>query len=174
VRDWLRRSIARRLALAAAVTTDRIFQAFQSGEREESKFTQVSTFGGHPVACAAALANLDILTGERLWENAARMGGYLVEKLRALDSPRVGEIRARGLLIGLELVTDRGSRTPLPEATMIRLQRAIRDAGVIAGRNNDTVPGYCNVLILSPPLILKREEADTIVDAIEAALASRL
>src|SRR5713226_807457 len=77
------------LPLAAAVTTDRIFEAFESGDKDEAKFTQVSTFGGHPVACAAALANLDILTGERLWENSARMGGYLVEKLRALDSPHV-------------------------------------------------------------------------------------
>lgn len=158
------------LPLAAAVATDRVFEAFQSAEKDEAKFTQVSTFGGHPVACAAALANLDILTGERLWENSARMGAYLLEKLHALDSPCIGEIRGRGLLIGMEMVADRASKTPLPEATMIRLQRAIRDAGVIVGRNNDTVPGFCNVLILSPPLTLNHEEADAIVGAIRGSL----
>jgi len=158
------------LPLAAVVATERVFQGFHGDPDSEVKFTQVSTFGGHPASCAAALANLDILTRERLWENSARMGDYLLERLRALDSPRIGEVRGRGLLIGLEIVSDRHDRSPLPEAQMVRLQLAIRDAGVIVGRNNDTVPGYCNVLILSPPLILSREEADTIVSAIVAGL----
>jgi len=54
---------------------------------------------------------------------------------------------------------------------MVQLQREIREAGVLVGRNNDSVPGYCNVLILSPPLILRREQADTIASVIEDALA---
>jgi 4-aminobutyrate aminotransferase-like enzyme len=70
----------------------------------------------------------------------------------------------------MELVTDTG-KTPLAEAKMIRLQREIREAGVLAGRNNDSVPGYCNVLILSPPLTLTHEQADTIVSAIDKCLA---
>ena len=158
------------LPLAATVTTDQVFEAFRAGAAEEAKFTQVSTFGGHPVSCAAALANLDILTGERLWENSARMGEYVAEKLRALDSPWIGEIRGRGLLIGLEMVADRATKAPLPEGAVVKLQRAIRGAGVLVGRNNDTVPGFCNVIILSPPLILSREEADEIVAAIETGL----
>lgn len=154
------------LPLAATVATERVFQAFESDEAE-AKFAQVSTFGGHPASCAAGLANLDIFTREKLWENSARMGLYLMDKLRAIDSPWVGEIRGRGLLIGLEMVTDRASRTPLPESIVAGLQKTMRDAGVIVGRNNDTVPGYCNVLILSPPLTLSRDEADEIVAAIE-------
>jgi len=157
------------LPLAAAIASERVFQAFQGPE--EVKFTQVSTFGGHPASCAAALANLEILTRERLWENSARQGAYLMDRLGALDSRWIGEIRGRGLLIGLELVSDPEARTPLPEASMIRLQRAIRDAGVIVGRNNDTVAGFCNVLILSPPLVLSRAEAEAIVEAIGAGLA---
>jgi adenosylmethionine-8-amino-7-oxononanoate aminotransferase len=159
------------LPLAAAVATERVFQIFQAGESDEAKFTQVSTFGGHPASCAAALANLDILVGERLWENAARMGNYLLEALRAIHSPFIGEVRGRGLLIGLEMVESQDTRAPLPEAAAAGLQRAIRDAGVIVGRNSDTVPGFCNVLILSPPLTLSREQADTIVEALEAGLA---
>jgi adenosylmethionine-8-amino-7-oxononanoate aminotransferase len=152
------------------VASEEIFEAFYGDPESDAKFTQVSTFGGHPTCCAAGLANLDILTRERLWENSASTGAYLFEKLRAIRSPWIGEIRGRGLLIGLELVTD-ANKTPMPEARMVQLLRTMREAGVLAGRNNDTVPGYGNVLILSPPLILSREQADTIASVIQDALA---
>ena len=157
------------LPLGATVASQHIFAAFQGDLDSDAKFAQVSTFGGHPSSCAAGLANLEILTGERLWENAASVGAYLLEKLRSIQSPWIGEIRARGLLIGLEIVTD-AAKTPLPEARMVKLLREIREAGVLVGRNNDSVPGYCNVLILSPPLILSREQADTIAETIAGAL----
>lgn len=157
------------LPLGATVATERIFEAFQA-EDGEAKFAQVSTFGGHPSSCAAGLANLEILTRERLWENSAAVGAYLFEKLRALRSPWIGDIRGAGLLVGMEIVTD-ANKTPLPEVRMVQLQREMREAGVLVGRNNDSVPGYCNVLILSPPLTLNREQADTLVGAIEGALA---
>jgi adenosylmethionine-8-amino-7-oxononanoate aminotransferase len=157
------------LPLAAAVATEPVFEAFES-DQDAAKFTQVSTFGGHPVSCAAAMANLEILTGERLWENAARVGGYLLERFRSLRSRWIGDVRGRGLLIGLELVANQSTREPLPEAQMPRLLKAMREAGVIAGRNSDTVPGYCNVLIVSPPLVLTGEQADTIVAAVERGL----
>lgn len=157
------------LPLGATVATSRVFEAFQ-GDDGDAKFAQVSTFGGHPSSCAAGLANLEILTRERLWENSARTGGYLIERLRALQSRWIGEIRGCGLLIGLEIVTD-AKKTPLPEAEMVRLQREIREAGVLVGRNNDSLPGFCNVLILSPPLTLTRDQADEIVAAIRTVLA---
>jgi taurine-pyruvate aminotransferase len=131
----------------------------------------VSTFGGHPASCAAGLVNLDILTRERLWENAARVGAYLFEKLRAMNSPWVGDLRGRGLLIGLELVANRDDRTPLAEGRVVQLQKMIRETGILVGRNNDSVPGYCNVLILSPPLTLNQEQAGQIADTIESCLA---
>jgi len=158
------------LPLAATVATDRVFEAFRADRDFDPKFTQVSTFGGHPVACAAALANLDILIGERLWENSARVGAYLVDKLRGLDSPWIGEVRGRGLLAGLEMVADRATREPLAEPEVMKLVKRIRDRGVLVGRNNDTVPGLCNTVILSPPLILTESQADTIVGAIGASL----
>ena len=157
------------LPLAATVATDRVFQAFSSAEDDSAKFTQVSTFGGHPCSCAAGLANLDILTEERLWENSARVGAYLRNRLIELRAPSVGEIRGVGLLLGLEMV-EAGTRTPMREAQVISIQRAIRDRGVIVGRNNDTAPGLCNTLTISPPLTLTEGEADIIVDAISASL----
>jgi len=156
------------LPLGATVASERVFEAFYGDG--DAKFAQVSTFGGHPSSCAAGLANLDIFMRERLWENAASVGAYLFDKLKAIRSPWIGEVRGRGLLIGLEIVTD-SAKTPLPEARMVQLQREIREAGVLVGRNNDTVPGYCNVLTLSPPLILTRDEADEMVNAIEGCLA---
>ncbi len=158
------------LPLGATVASERIFETFYGDAQSDAKFAQVSTFGGHPSSCAAGLANLDILTRERLWENSALVGAYLMEKLRAIRSPWIGEIRGRGLLIGLELVTD-AAKTPLPEARMVQLLREIRDAGVLAGRNNDSVPGYCNVLMFAPPLILTHAQADEIAAAVESCLA---
>ena len=143
---------------------------FHGDPTSDAKFTQVSTFGGHPSSCAAALANLDILMRERLWENAAAVGAYLLEKLRGIRSPWIGEIRGRGLLIGIELVTD-AAKTPFSEAQMVRLLREIREAGVLVGRNNDSLPGFCNVITISPPLILTRAQADEIATAIEGCLA---
>ncbi len=158
------------LPLGATVASDRIFEAFHSDPQSDAKFTQVSTFGGHPSSCAAALANLDILTRERLWENSAAVGAYLLDKLRAIRSPWIGDIRGRGLLIGLELVTD-AAKTPFSEERMVQLMKQIREAGVLVGRNNDSLPGFCNVLLLSPPLIVTREQADEIAAAVELGLA---
>lgn len=159
------------LPLGATIASREVFETFLSAHNDKAKFTQVSTFGGHPCSCAAALANLDILTGERLWENAARVGPYLADGLRKLELPAIGQIRAWGLLIGLELVAD-SNRTPLPEPRVIAAQRAIREAGVIVGRNNDTVPGLCNVLTISPPLTLTQAEADTIIAAVKTGLSA--
>ena len=68
------------LPLGATIASRRVFETFLSGRDQSAKFTQVSTFGGHPCSCAAALANLEIITNERLWENAARVGPYLCRR----------------------------------------------------------------------------------------------
>ncbi|MGH7430054.1 MAG: aspartate aminotransferase family protein, partial [Candidatus Methylomirabilaceae bacterium] len=159
------------LPLGATVTTQAIFNAFLGELEEGVHFSQVSTFGGHPVACAAAGVNLEILLKERLWENAESVGNYLMGRLRAIRHPWIGEVRGKGLLIGLELVRDE-NKTPLADRDMASLAAAIKEAGVIVGRNVETVPGLCNVLILSPPLILSKAEADRIADAIETGLTA--
>jgi taurine-pyruvate aminotransferase len=158
------------LPLGATVAHQRVFEAFLSADDPTAKFTHLSTFGGHPASCVAALANLDILCGERLWENSARTGAYLLEQLRGIDDRRIGEVRGVGLLIGMELVN---GKEPLPDAEMAAILKKIRERGVIAGRNSDTVAGYGNVLALSPPLILDTAQADEIVSAIRTTLASR-
>ncbi len=158
------------LPMGAVVATEAVFEAFRSETDANAKFTQVSTFGGHPCSCAAALANIEIFTRERLWENSARVGDHLAGRLGALDHPAIGEVRARGLLLGIELVADRATRAPMPEPDLLRLLKLMREAGVLAGRNNDTVPGFGNVLTLSPPLVLTIEQGDMIVEALSAGL----
>ena len=156
------------LPLGATVASEQVFSAFQ-GDNDRSKFVQVSTFGGHPSSCAAALANLDILMRERLWENAADVGAYLLERLGDIRSRWIAEVRGCGLLIGIELVSD-DSKTPFSEARMVNLMREFREAGLLIGRNVESAPGYGNVLILSPPLILSHEQADTIVTTVTRVL----
>src|SRR5262249_52526124 len=116
-------------------------------------------------------ANLDILCGERLWENAARVGPYLVGRLREITDPRIGEIRGIGLLIGIELVAG-PDKTPLAESQVVAIQKRIRERGIIVGRNADTVTGHGNVLTVSPPLILTEEQAGEIASVLAESLAA--
>ncbi len=159
------------LPLGATVATERVFESFLSDKNPAAKFTHLSTFGGHPCSCAAALANLDILCGERLWENSAAAGADLLARLLEIDDPRIGEVRGRGLIIGIELVVGSDDRTPLPEAEVIKIQKRIRANGVLVGRNGDTVPGFGNVLTIAPPLIITNSQAEEIVKAVRAGLS---
>ena len=151
------------LPLAATVTTQKIFEMLNRDD--STKFAQISTFGGHPCSCAAGLANLEILTRERLWENSSRVGAYLLDRLRTPQHPSIGEVRGYGLLVGLEM-TVAGSRTPMPEGQVGQIQRAIREAGVIVGRNSDTVPGFGNVLDARASVDADGGGADIIVEAV--------
>jgi acetylornithine/LysW-gamma-L-lysine aminotransferase len=123
------------------------------GEIEKQSHT--STFGGNPLACAAATAAIDVLVGQDLPRHAAEMGAYFVERLRAMASPRVREIRGLGLMIGLELKEKAG---PFAQALM--------QEGVLALLAGTTV------LRFLPPLVISREQIDRVVDALARVLAA--
>ncbi|HVH28797.1 MAG TPA: acetyl ornithine aminotransferase family protein [Vicinamibacterales bacterium] len=124
-----------------------------------------STFGGNPVSCAAALATLKLLK-EQLLENAATIGGYLFARLEALAEKRrlIGDVRGRGLMIGVELVRDRQTK----ERALVERNAVVTAAfnrGLLilgAGRNS---------VRFSPPLVLTRDQADTAVRIFDEALA---
>src|SRR5947208_1074754 len=124
-----------------------------------------STFGGNPVACAAALATIKLLR-ERLVANAADVGAHLIGGLRALTDkhPLIGDVRGRGLMVGIELVRDRQTK-----------ERAIeeRDAVVAAAftRGLLLLGAGKNAIRFSPPLVLTREQADVAVRIFDEALA---
>lgn len=113
-----------------------------------------STFGGNPLACATALATLDILEREELPRRAAELGEHALQRLRAMRSPYVREVRGRGLLIGIEL-----SR---------RVQPFLEG---LCERNILALPAGPNVLRLLPPLVITQEQLDHVLDVVEELLA---
>ena len=120
-----------------------------------------STFGGNPVACEAALTTIALLE-EELIENAARMGEYLMERLRTWPSrfACVGDVRGLGLMIGVEFVRDQGTKEKAP---------GVRDAVVDLAfeRGLLTLGAGENTLRLCPPLIVNREQCDFAIDTLE-------
>jgi len=128
-----------------------------------------STFGGNPVACAAALAVLAVIEDEGLTENAAEVGGYLREGLLALQRrhPVIGDVRGEGLLLGVELVEDPRARAPAA-ARADQVTEAMRDRGILLG----TTGPAGNVLKIRPPLVFRRDHADRLVNALDEVLAA--
>ena len=127
-----------------------------------------NTYGSNPTSCAAGRAVLRAIAEEGLQANALRVGGQLLEGLRRLQTRRecVGDVRGRGLLIGVELVKERDSREPDAAATE-RVQMALLASGVvvgICGRDH-------NVLKVNPPLCVTGEDAQFLLEAMDAALA---
>ncbi len=113
-----------------------------------------STFGGNPLACAAAVAAISTMQAENLPQRSAELGTWFLEKIRASDLPQVREVRGLGLMIGLEL---RGRVTPA--------LKDLQDRGVLA------LPAGLNVLRLLPPLIITHDELETILTALREVLS---
>jgi len=112
-----------------------------------------STFGGNPLACAAALATLDIIEREVLPERAAILGAYALERLSALHTPLVREVRGRGLLLGIEL-----SRRAQPFLEMLF------ERGILA------LPAGPNVIRLLPPLVTTEEQLEQVINTVQEVL----
>ena len=161
--------------LAAMVAKQHVFEAFGGEPHELRHLRHVNTYGGHPVATAVGLRNVEIMEREQLFERAAKTGAGLLGRLSALEShPKVGNVRGRGMLIGIELVEDHESKTPLPAAAAGAVVARCMREGVIIGRTTNTTPGYGNVLILAPPLVLAEDESDLLAGTLEAAIREEL
>ena len=126
-----------------------------------------STFGGNPVACAAALAVLDVIEDEGLVANAAETGSYLRQGLEALAGrhPVIGDVRGEGLLLGVELVGE--ERVPAAGRAG-RVTEAMRERGILIS----TTGPAGNVLKIRPPLVFQREHADLLLQTLDEALAT--
>lgn len=156
------KGIANGFPLGAFTAREPISEAMKPGDH-------LSTFGGNPIACAAALANLAVLEEENLVENAAQRGAELLTRFRKLQEkyPLIGDVRGRGLMIGLELVRDRKTKEPaVREAKALRA--ALRERGVLAG-----VGGMmANVLRIQPPLSITADECARACDLLDQAFAA--
>jgi 4-aminobutyrate aminotransferase-like enzyme/Ser/Thr protein kinase RdoA (MazF antagonist) len=126
-----------------------------------------STFGGNPVACAAALAVLDVIADEGVLENAARTGAYLRQGLARLAErhPVIGDVRGEGLLVGVELADE--ARTPAAGLAR-KATEALRERGVLISA---TGPAG-NVLKIRPPLVFQPGHADILLQALDEVLAA--
>lgn len=133
--------------------------------RQDHGYPVGYTYSGHPVACAIALENLRIIEEEDLVNKANETGHYIAEQLKPLlDHPCVGEIRQIGLGIALELVESKETRRALPDIA-IRIPDVIRqETGVIVRISS------AQNLVLSPPLVMTRNEADRAVEAVSKVL----
>jgi ornithine--oxo-acid transaminase len=117
-----------------------------------------STFGGNPLACAVARTALKVLVEERMVENAAAVGNYFIERLSKIKSDYIKEVRGRGLMIGVELLPEAGGARAVCEKLM--------EKGVLSKECHQ------NVLRLTPPLVITREEVDWAVERIVDVLTN--
>lgn len=149
--------------LAGVISTSELIERFS---RETMYF---GTFAGNPVSCAAGMAVLDVLEDEGLLTNATIVGHYLIRGLRELQSKHtvIGDVRGKGLFIGVELVKDRQSKAPSRDLVREVLNSMRRD-GVLIG---STAPGH-NVLKIRPPMPFSKANADQLVDALDKVLSA--
>ncbi|XP_043261295.1 alanine--glyoxylate aminotransferase 2, mitochondrial isoform X1 [Colletes gigas] len=148
--------------LGAVVTTAEIANSLNSA-------LHFNTFGGNPLACAVGIAVLKIIEEEGLQENARVVGTYLIERLSILLSefPEiVGDVRGKGLMIGVELISNAKTKQPLEHERMVEIFEDIKNMGVLIGKG-----GLCaNVLRIKPPLCITKEDADFTFEIIKRAL----
>ncbi|MET3581935.1 alanine-glyoxylate transaminase/(R)-3-amino-2-methylpropionate-pyruvate transaminase [Mesorhizobium robiniae] len=119
------------------------------------------TYGANPVACAAGRAVLKVIREERLQENARTVGAALKARLEDLKNhfPLIGDIRGRGLMLAIELVKDRATKEPAPEATLAIFEETRRN-GLVASRSGP----YRNVIRMCPPLCLSMADVDDVME----------
>lgn len=162
-------------AISCTATTERVFEMIQDddGDKRMDYFRDISTFGGCTAGPAAALANLDIIERENLLENVQIQGAYLRERLLGLKDKYtlIGDVRGKGLFAGFELVKDRDTKEPVDESVAAALAAHCMQNGVIIGRTNRSFETFNNTICLSPALIATRDDIDTIVAALDNALA---
>lgn len=128
-----------------------------------------NTFGGNPVSMIQGLTTLEIVDSESIQQRAHEVGGYLKQRLQDLMSGQrlIGDIRGRGLLLGVELVKDRASKEPaVGEAKAVH--EGTKDRGLLIGRGGV----FGNVLRIKPPMCITREDVDFLVDCLDDSLAS--
>jgi len=146
------------LPIGACITTAQIADKCQKAV--------INTFGGNPVSAATAIAVIDTIQEEKLMENARVVGGYLMDGLKDLQKtfPIMGDIRGKGLMVGIE-IAEPGSKTPMAQETA-KIVEIAKDGGVILGKGGL----YGNTIRIKPPLNITKENVDTCLTVMRKAL----
>ncbi len=156
------KGIADGFPLSGFIARQEVADSFKPGDH-------LSTFGGNPVSCAAALANIRVLEEERLVEASAEKGAWFVERLQDLASRHriIGDVRGKGLMIGVELVKDPISKEPAAEEGR-SLRQACLERGVLLGLGGT----FGNVLRIQPPLVIEKAQMEEVVKVLGEALST--
>ena len=160
-------------AISCTVTTEAVFNEFkQDPEDGMSYFRDISTFGGCTGGPAAAIENMNIIKEENLLDNVTKMGEYAMQKMQELKDKHemIGDIRGKGLFLGIELVKDRTTKEPAHEAVAVEIGADCMKNGVIVGRTNRSFTHLNNTLCLAPALIATKDDIDEIMDSIDNAM----
>ncbi len=154
------KGIADGFPLGAFIARPDVGNSFKPGDH-------LSTFGGNPISCAAAIANINVMRRDGLPGKAAERGAEIMRRLDAFREKCriVGDVRGKGLMIGIELIAD-AKKTPAPDVAK-KARMALREKGVLVG-----VGGvFGNVVRLQPPLVMTADEAAQAADALETILS---
>jgi len=148
--------------LAAVVTTAKIAETV-------TRRIHFNTFGGNPVVCAQGKAVLEVIEREKLQANSLKIGGHLfagLEKLQARHNI-IGDVRGKGLMLGMELVKDRAAKEPA-KAECAQVVEKCRDLGLLLGKGGL----WGQTIRIAPPMCVTRADADFLLDVLDTALAS--
>ncbi|MHB0859157.1 MAG: aspartate aminotransferase family protein [Anaerolineae bacterium] len=150
------------IPIAALMATSRVLEGIEPGDLG-------STLGGNPFACAGALAVIDIMQEEHLCDRAEHIGSLLKQRLSAIQerSPYLGDVRGRGMVVGLEFVWDKQTKEPAPELALRVIHQAAQQ-GVLVGR----VGVFGNVIRVAPPLVMNEDEAAESLEIIESVIGA--
>jgi adenosylmethionine-8-amino-7-oxononanoate aminotransferase len=158
--------------IAALLISSEISWVF---EEKKAKFLHGHTLAGNPVSCAVALSVLDIIENDRLVERSENLGAYLHQKAKdtLAKNTIVGDIRGRGLLLGIELVKDKKTKEPFEPSVGIEAQihqKAIQK-GCLIYTGNGTFDGVSGAhLLVAPPFIITKVEIDTALQILDEAI----
>ena len=161
-------------AISCLVTTNEVFDMFMDPTEDNMNyFRDISTFGGCTAGPAAALENMRIIEDEGLLQNTIDMGDYMLDQLNALKDKHevIGDVRGKGLFLGVELVADRTTREPAAEKMVQAVVGDCMKNAVICATNR-SLPGRNNTLCYSPALITTKDDIDQIVAATSNALTT--
>lgn len=155
------KGIGNGLPLGAVVTTPEIASVM-------AQKIQFNTFGGNPVCSAGGLAVLKVIDKEKRQEHCAKVGSHLIERLKHLQGRHdiIGDVRGKGLMVGIELVTDRTEKTPAKVETGVVFEK-LRELGVLVGKGGL----HGNVFRIKPPMCFSKDDADFVVDALDYSLS---
>lgn len=159
--------------MGAAIASDRIFNAIMVNG--SGHFVHGHTYAGNPLSCGISAKVMEITEREGYVENAAIQGDYLMERLQTLYKyPIVGDIRGKGLMIGVELVKDKETKEPFPVSVGVKniVSNFALDEGLVIYPGGGSVDGKMgDHFLIAPPINITRNEVDLLFERLDAAIA---